>query len=258
MELSIIIVTWNTKEFLNKCLDSIYKNRGNLELEILVVDNASADGTIDMLKKYWPKIKLIANKINLGFAAANNQAIKQATGRYILLLNPDTEIKNDALTKAIHFFRQHEQIGVLGVKLLNSDGSLQPSVRHFPTIFAIVLILSKIAKLLPNLPALKKYLATDFDYSYAQRVDQVMGAFFLTSRDVINQIGSLDERFFIWFEEVDFCRRVYQAGFAVWFYPEAAITHYGGQSFKQALTIKKQWFFFQSALKYFTKHIFTW
>ncbi|MBN1779473.1 MAG: glycosyltransferase family 2 protein [Candidatus Buchananbacteria bacterium] len=256
MELSIIIVNWNVEKLLERCLESIYKYQGNLELEVIVVDNASKDRSLEMIKNNFPQVKLIVNQANRGFAAANNQGIEIASGRYLLLLNPDTEIKENSLHQSLEFFRTQEKVGVMGCKILNPDGSLQPSVRRFPTITAVILILSKIAKLLPNLPALKKYLAKDFDYRESQAVDQVMGAFFLIKRELIEQIGVLDERFFIWFEEVDFCYRAKKAGWQIWYYPDAEIIHYGGSSFKQALVVRKQWLFFQSALKYFVKHVF--
>jgi len=256
MDLSIIIVSWNVKELLKKCLASIEKNQGQLDSEIFVIDNASGDGSAKMVKTDFPQIKLIANQTNRGFAAANNQGIKQSQGKYILLLNPDTEILPNALSAMINFMDQNAEIGISGCKLLNPDKTLQFSVRRFPRLKAIILIFLKLAKIWPHNKTLNHYLARDFDYTAAQPVDQVMGAFFLIRQKVIEAIGLLDEKFFIWFEEVDFCRRAKLAGWEVWYYPQAKIIHHGGQSFKQQLTLKKQWQFFQSAFYYFRKYGF--
>ena len=255
--LSIIIVSWNVKGLLKKCLESIFRNQNDLALEVFVVDNASTDETSEMVKNHFPQVQLISNEKNLGFAAANNQGIKQAKGDYLLLLNPDTEIVGSALKTAIDFMKSNQLIGVCGVKHLNPNGTLQPSIRRFPTFWPIFLTLTKLARIFPNLPAINKYLAKDFNYSQAQSVDQVAGSFFLIHRQVIEKIGLLDENFFIWFEEVDFCHRVIKAGWQVWYTPNASIIHYGGQRFKQQFTLKKQWLFFKSAIKYFQKYGFS-
>lgn len=253
-KLSIIIVSWNVCDLLDKCLASIYRYQDNLSLEIFVVDNASGDKTIEMITKKYPQVILIKNKKNIGFAKANNQAIKKATGDYILFLNPDTEIISDALGKAVKFMVENKNCGLLGVKLLNSDGSIQPSVRLFPTIVPIALILLKAPKFFKKIPAIDRYLMKDFDYNKNQEVDQVMGAFMLTKKEVLKKAGEFDERFFIWFEEVDYCRRVWQVGYSVCYNCEIRIVHYGGQSFSKQQLISKQWRFFVSAFKYFLKH----
>ena len=253
--LSIIIVSWNVKDLLKKCLESIYQNQGGLELEIFVVDNASTDGTPEMVKNNFPSVILIDNKSNRGFAAANNQAIKLAKGEYILILNPDTEIVSDAFQKSIEFMEQNQKTGILGCQILNPDKTIQPSVRRLPTFWPIFLIFLKLPKMFPNLPAVKRYLAAGFDYSKIQSVDQVMGAFMLIKKEVFEKIGLFDERFFLWFEEVDLCRRAASAGFEVLYHPEAKIIHYGGQSFSQQGNLKKQWMFFRSAVRYFLKTI---
>src|SRR3990167_668192 len=162
-DLSIIIVSWNVKNLLKKCLESIFRNQGDLTLEVIIVDNASRDGTMEMVKTNFPQIKMISNEKNFGFAAANNQGIKQTKGDYLLLLNPDTEIVGSALKTAIDFMKKNQLIGACGIKHLNPDGSLQPSVRRFPTFLAIFLILTKLVKIFPRLPAINRYLAKDFN-----------------------------------------------------------------------------------------------
>lgn len=256
MDLSIIIVSWNTQELLKKCLYSIYQNRDDLSLEVLVVDNNSTDKTVEMVKKEFPQVKLIINNKNLGFAYANNQAIKLAVGDYILLLNPDTEVLDNSLKQSFEFIKNNQDCGAMGAKLLNSDKSLQSSVRSFPTFWPIFLMLIKAPKILKKIKAIDNYLCVDFDYNKIQVVDQIMGAFMLIPKKVFDKIGLLDENFFIWFEEVDFCRRIKKSGLKVIYNPQVEIIHYGGQSFAQEKIIKKQLLFFKSALRYFLKHGF--
>jgi len=254
MDLSIIIVSWNVKNLLKDCLQSIFKFQGNLELEVIVVDNASGDQTVEMVKKEFPKVKIIANINNLGFASANNQGIKASGGEYLLILNPDTKIMNDSLGKMLDFIKQNSQVGIAGFKHLNADWTLQPSVRRFPSFWPLFFILTKIYKIFPNLPSIQNYFAKDLDYKIAQPVDQVAGSCLLARKKTLEQIGLFDEKFFIWFEEVDLCKRAKAAGFEVWYAPVAEIIHYGGQSFNQKMTWEKQKLFFQSACYYLRKH----
>lgn len=251
IDLSIIILSWNTRDLLRQCLKSIYQETKNIDFEIFVVDNASQDKSAEMVCREFSQVKLIKNKKNLGFARANNQAIKQSGGEYILLLNPDTIILDRAIEKCVNYLDQTNKIGILGCKLINSDRSWQPSCRRFPTLFSQVIILLKIHNLFPNL--IKKYLMLDMDQDKVQEVDQVMGAFFLTKKEVIEKIGALDEKYWIWFEEVDFCKRAKNIGFKVLYWPGASIVHYKAQSFNQVLGIKKQWHLNASMLRYFWK-----
>jgi len=256
IKLSIIIVSWNVGELLSKCLKSIYLYSLGLEIEVYVVDNASADGSAEMVKNNFPQVKLIASRENLGFAKANNLALKEARGEYVLFLNPDTEIFPDTLNKSLAFMASHRDTGVMGCKMVYRDGSLQPSVRRFPTILAILEMFLKLPKIFSRLRAIDHYLAKGFDYNREQVVDQVMGAYMLIPKLVIEKVGLLDERFFTWFEEVDYCLRVKRASYRVYYNPEVKIIHHGGTSFAQAGMIKNQWRFFHSALKYFLKNVF--
>ena len=256
MDLSIIIVSWNTKELLKKCLDSIYNNQADLSLEIIVADNNSSDGTAKMVEAHFPKVKLMANDKNLGFAAANNQALIIAHGQYVLFLNPDTEIINDGLKKSVEFMKQNQDCGALGPRLLFADKSLQPSVRRWPTFWPIFLMLIKAPKIFKDLKAIDHYLARDFDYSKLQEVDQIMGAYLMVPRTIFSKVGFFDQRFFIWFEEVDFCLRIKRAGLKVIYNPQIEVIHHGGASFAQEALVKKQWQFFKSALRYFLKNGF--
>ena len=256
MELSIIIVSWNVRDVLEQCLRSIFKTHGDISLEVIVVDNNSQDGTARMIHEKFSEVVLIGNPNNRGFAVANNQGILRARGEFLLLLNPDTELQTGTLANALHFLRAKPQAGVVGCKHLNSDRTLQPSVRRFPTFWPIFWMLLKIPKVFPDIPSVSSYYARDFDYKFENQVEQVAGSFFLMRRKVIDEIGMLDENFFIWFEEVDFCKRALAAGWQIWYTPNAVIVHYGGQSFAQELRWRNQKHFFQSAWYYLRKHGF--
>jgi GT2 family glycosyltransferase len=253
MDLSIVILNWKVKDLLHKCLVSIYQYTSNISFEIFVVDNDSGDGSVEMVRQEFPNVTVIANSQNIGFAAGNNQAIKQTKGDFILLLNPDTELIDNSLAKMVEIMKANRQIGVLGPRLSNSDHSLQSSVRRFPTFRSQALIMLKLQHVFPSLPALRSYLAVDFDYQLDQFVDQVMGAAFMISREVLEKVGLLDERYFIWFEEVDYCRRVKDANYNVAYTAQAALIHHGGESFAQVFRPAKQKMFNASMRKYMLK-----
>lgn len=254
MDLSIIIVNWKVKDLLEKCLRSIFEQTKNISFEVFVVDNNSGDGSVEMVREKFPQVDLTASAENLGFAKGNNLAIKKSRGRYILLLNPDTEILENALEKMVRFMDAHPECGIAGCKLLNSDLSLQPSVRAFPDLASQIFILLKIHNFLPHSKAIYRYLAGGLDYEKTQEVDQVMGAFMMIRREVTEKIGLMDETFWLWYEEVDFCKRAKDAGFKILYTPEAKIIHLYGQSFKQALSVPKQKVLNRSLAYYFKKH----
>jgi GT2 family glycosyltransferase len=260
MDLSIIIVTWQNGKQIGRCLRSVKACAEGLKTEVILVDNASTDGTRAEAEKALAGIagenlavKGIWNAENRGFAAANNQGIAIAKGKHVLLLNPDTELVPGALADSVAHMAAHEDVGVLGCKLINFDGSLQPSVRRFPTWQDQSVILLKLHNFFPSLIA--HYMAADFDYGKEQEADQVRGAFFMISRGLLDTIGPLDERnFFIWFEEVDYCRRAKNSGFKVMYLPSAICRHEGGASFNQHLSIRKQRWMNASLRRYFRKH----
>jgi len=257
MKLSIIIVNWNTKDFLKKCLDSILLCKKDFDYEIIIVDNSSTDQSQKIIENYKLKaenLKTILNEKNLGFAKAVNQGIKLSKGEYILILNPDTTLKEDTLEKIVDFMEKNQSCGILGGKILNPDGTIQLSVRKFPNLCSQVLILLKIHHFLLKIRCLRNYFALDFDYSKTQEVDQVMGSFFLIRSKVIKEIGLFDEKFFLWFEEVDFCKRAKNKGWKIYYYPQAEIFHQKAGSFSQVFPLKNQWRFNKSLLYYFKKH----
>jgi GT2 family glycosyltransferase len=258
MDVSIVIVSWRVKELVRNCLTSIFQHTHNLHFEVFVVDNNSGDGTDTMIRSQFPHVILIQNEENVGFARACNQAIKRSTGEYVLLLNPDTEIMDQAIVKTIQFMQQTSQAGIVGCAIINPDGSIQPSVRSFPNLSSHILILLKIHNFLPKLSAIRKYYRFDYPYTETHIVDQVEGAFFMIRRKVFQQIGLFDQHFYIWYEEVDFCRRAKNKGWLTYFYSGATVQHAKGQSFKQRKPFKLQLIFNRSLLYYFFKHRAKW
>ncbi|MCK4968465.1 MAG: glycosyltransferase family 2 protein [Candidatus Aenigmarchaeota archaeon] len=259
LDLSIIIVNWNVKPLLERCLKSIFAFTKDINFEVFVVDNASIDGSTEMVKKGFRKrVHLIINQTNRGFSRANNQAIKLSKGKFVLLLNPDTEIKDDSLVKAVKFMEQHPRCGILGGKLTGIDGIPDKSVRRNPSLMAQIFILLKLHHLFPSLPPLKKYFWTNFNYNKLQQVKQVKGALMLIRRQVVDQIGMLDEHFFVWFEEVDYCQRTINANWEIFYVPQVKAIHYGAQSFGQIFPYKKQKMYNQSLFYYWRKYFSRW
>lgn len=257
MILSIIIVNWNVKPLLQGCLNSIFRYTQGLETEIIVVDNNSTDGSKEFLSKFKAKgleFKVILNNQNNGFAKANNQALKKARGEFILFLNPDTEITDRACQKIIQQMQENKDWGVVGCQLVGVDNKIQPSVKRFPTVASQIMIFLKLQYLFPQAKVLKDYHQTDFNYQKLSEVDQVAGTFIMTKQEVIKQVGLFDERFHLWFEDVDFCQRVKQAGWKVIYNPQVKIIHHGGQSFWQLLSLARQRIYNKSAIAYFKKH----
>lgn len=251
MDLSIIIVSWKVKEKLKNNLIKIFASDPGLNFEVFVVDNNSGDGTVEMVQQEFPQVKLIANSNNLGFAKANNQAIKYITGRYVLLLNPDMQIFPDTLNNMTGWMDNHPEAWVAGCHLIDDRGQTIPQVRRFPQLGDQLAIVLKLPHLWPSI--LDKYILKNFDYNKAAKVDSLRGGFFMIRNEVLDKIGILDERFFIWFEEVDYCQRVAKAGGEVWYTPAAECVDYIGQSFKQVKASQSQKYFRDSMLKYFQK-----
>lgn len=253
MKLSVVIVSWNVKENLANCLKSIEENPASEPFEVIVVDNASSDGTVESVKNNFHQAVVIANDRNLGFAAANNQGIEKSQGEYILLLNPDTIVHSGSLDVLIEFMDKNEDVGICGPQLLNQDGTIQSSVRCFPT-FRGALYRHTVIKYLGLFKnEYRKWLMKSFDHKTKMDVDQVMGAALMVRRLIIEDVGAMDEQFFMYYEEVDLCFRTKQAGWRVVFMPEAVITHLGGQSSGQ-IPMKKQMMAITSLLKFFRKH----
>ncbi|MCS7209237.1 MAG: glycosyltransferase family 2 protein [Fimbriimonadales bacterium] len=233
LTLSICIVNWNTRELLRACLQSLYRYPPSESFEVIVVDNASSDGSATMVCAEFPQVVLIANAHNLGYARGNNQAIQRAQGEFILLLNPDTEVFESTLDRAVAFLRAHPEAGAIGAKQLFPDGRVQASVRGFPTPKNLLFEVLGLARLLPNSRLLGGYRMRWFRYDTVAEVDQPMATFLMTRRAVIEQVGLMDEAFPLFFNDVDWCYRVKQAGWRIYFVPEVCILHHGGASTRQ-------------------------
>ncbi len=260
LDLSIIIVNWNARERLVECLTSIERQAGGLSLETWVVDNGSADGSAELVKRQFPWVKLVVNEENRGYARANNQALRRAQGRYLLLLNPDTVILDDALAVMLTFMDHHPEAGAVGCRLLNSDGSLQPSSYSFPTLLTILASTYRLKRLLPLDLLRESFLGRMLEgrfghlsrHDQVRSVDFVTGACMMVRREAMEQVGLLDENFFLYAEEIDWCRRMKGAGWKIYFTPQAQVIHHLGQSSKQlgeALAL-----LYRSRCYYFRKH----
>ncbi|MBT4516653.1 MAG: glycosyltransferase family 2 protein [Candidatus Komeilibacteria bacterium] len=257
-DISIIIVNWKVKDLLEKSLSSIFAYQKDYQVEVLVVDNNSQDGSVAMIKEKFPQVILISLSDNIGFGAANNLAIKEAQAEYIFLLNPDTEITEDFLDRALTYLKNNPSVGIMAPRIINSDGSKQLSIRRHPDLLSQVLIMFKLKNILVNNKILNNYLLKDFDYNKEQTVDQIMGAAMLIRKSVFEKIGTFDEKFFVWFEEVDLCKRAGQASIIIKYFPSAEIVHQGGESFSKSNSLKKQIIFNKSLLYYFSKHKPIW
>ena len=233
-DLSILIVAWRCRDDLAHCLASLPAAVGDLESETVVVDNASGDGTAEMVRERFPAVHLIANTGNRGFAAANNQALAVATGRHVLYLNPDTRPEAGSLAVLVRTLDADEGLGAAGPQLRGADGEIQPSVRTDPTFAALLHQYTPLRLLRIVGPAYRRYKRRDMDFTVAADVDTLMGAALCVPRRVLDEVGPMDERFFVYHEEADLCLRIRQAGYRVRFEPAARVTHVGGVSSAQA------------------------
>ncbi|HNW55569.1 MAG TPA: glycosyltransferase family 2 protein [bacterium] len=251
LDLAIVIVSWKVKDKLRANLQQLLASQFSGSFDIWVVDNDSRDGTIEMIREEFPQVKLIANQINLGFAKANNQALKEIKARYSLLLNPDMLVEPTTLVSMVEWMDKNPEATVAGCHLKQVSGETLLHVRRFPTLVDQLAIVLKLPHFFPHI--LDKYLRTDFDYGVAAPVDSVRGGFFWLRANESGQVPLLDERYFIWFEEVDYCRQVKLSGGQVWYTPAANCLDYVGQSFGQVGRSRKQLYFRQSMIKYFAK-----
>ena len=235
--ISVILVSYNTAKMSVEALDSLFTSQGDFTLEVFVVDNASKDDSVQVIKKAYPNINLIENKKNVGFGRANNQVLDFAKGEYVLLLNTDAFVQADTLQKTVQHMQAHPRCGVLGVKLLGRDGALQPSCRYFPTPFNLFAGRVGLHRFLPNI---KMVDDTDWNSSLTQNCDWVPGCYYLVRKSVIDQVGLFDPLYFLYSEEVDHCFRVKKAGWEVTYFADAAAVHIGGESAKTDDVIGQQ------------------
>ena len=232
MDVSIIIVNWNTCDLLAQCLESLAENagkQGHFSVETFVVDNASTDGSSQMVREHFSQVHLIENEQNVGFALANNQAIVRAAGRYVVLLNSDTEVYPGALETMVAFMDQHPEAAGCGPLLLNADGTLQPSCHPMLTPGREFWRLMFLDRVWPR----ATYLQARWNRSTPRQVEVIKGACLLLRSEVLNQVGLLDDQYFMYTEEMDLCYRLLEAGWELWWVPGAKVKHYGEASSRQ-------------------------
>lgn len=225
LDVSIIVVTWNSLAHLQRCLQSLRASCPRVSYEVIVVDNASSDGTVVFLKEQHRDVVLVANETNRGFAAANNQALAVARGRYILLLNPDTIVHDDAVDALVKFMETHSDAAAAGPALRNEDGTPQHTGVRFPNNLNILFESFFLDRLFPRSKLFGRHKQLYADGTLPRRVDYVQGACMIVRADVVREIGGLDEQFFLYFEEVDWCKRMEQGGCTVYYCPSAVVTH---------------------------------
>lgn len=228
--ISVVIVSWNAKAYLEQCLNSLISGTSSCLLEIIVVDNASIDGSPEMVTAKFPNVKLIRNISNLGFAKANNVGITQSSGKYIALVNSDVKVLGNCVGDLAGYLGAHPNVGVVGPKILNGDMSVQSSARRFPTLWNNFCEASGLARTFNKSQLLAGEHMLYFDYNNELQVDVLVGCFWLIRREAIEIVGLLDEGFFIYAEDVDWCRRCWSAGWEVRFWPGAEAIHYRGGS----------------------------
>jgi len=248
MDLSVIIVNWNTKDLLLQCLESLYQGAKGIEKEIFVVDNSSSDGSGTAVREGFPEINLIENQSNLGFAKATNQGMNRSNGEYLLLLNPDTQVKDEAIERMLSFMDAHSEAGAVGAQLLNVDGSKQNSIANFPSLATELLNKSFLRWLFPE-----KFPGKETDYPGPVEVDSVIGACMLVRREAVEQVGLLDEEYFLFLEETDWCYRMKEAGWKIYHNPHAEILHFQGKS-AEAEKGKARIEYYRSRYHYFRKN----
>ena len=265
VDLSVVILSWNVRDLLRQCLESILNSQsssadeageatpaGLLTTEIIVVDNASTDGSVDMVRAEFPGVRVIVNAVNRGYAGGNNDGIAAAAGRHVMILNPDTLVLGNALSVMVAYADAHPGAGALGPQLLNPDGSVQSSRRRFPTLVTALFESTWLQSLAPR-GVLNHYYLLDRADDATQEVDWLTGACLLVRRQVIQQVGGLDERFFMYSEELDWCRRIRQAGWQIVYLPSARVVHYVAKSSDQVVA-QRHIYFQSSKVRYFRKH----
>lgn len=258
-DLSVVVVNLNGRKILDDCLASLREAAPRHRLEVIVVDNGSRDDSVKMVRGEYPEALLITNRDNLGFTKANNQGIERSSGRYVLLLNNDTRVVAGAFSEAVDYLDRHPDIGAAGLKLLNEDGSLQLSCRRFPSFSqALFNRYSLLTRLFPENRFSREYLMTDIRHDEIQDVDWVSGACLVVRRSVVEEIGMLDERFFMYSEDVDYCLRVWQAGWRVTYLPPAQVYHLIGQTSRKAPfkpTLERHRSMYKFYKKHYSRHL---
>ncbi|MCL6457978.1 MAG: glycosyltransferase family 2 protein [Gorillibacterium sp.] len=231
MDLSIIVLNYNTRQLTLNALESVYQSETTYLFEVILIDNASSDGTVEAVREQYPHVLLIENEQNVGFARANNQAMRIAKGRYVLLLNSDTIVHPNTLDMMLSFMEENPSVGASGCKIVLPDGSLDKACkRGFPTPAASFYYAFGLARMFPRIAHFNGYQLGHLNPDQSQPIDCLVGAFMLVRHSVIDQVGMLDEQFFMYGEDIDWCYRIKQAGWQIYYYPKVEIVHYKGAS----------------------------
>ncbi len=248
MDLSVIIINWNTRELVLQCIDSVYHTTEALVFDVMVVDNASTDGSVEAIKKRFPDVKIIVNHENLGFARACNRGIEEAGGRYVALLNSDTVLTPSALKTLVDFMDGNRRVGICAPQLLNSDGSLQNSIATLPTLATELLNKSLLRRLFPG-----KYPGKEHRIDNPMEVESLIGACMIIRKEALCEVGTFDEDYFFFLEETDLCLRMYRKGWLVVFNPQVRVYHLQGASAKK-VNIGARVEYWRSRYIFFEKH----
>ncbi|HKL03694.1 MAG TPA: glycosyltransferase [Cryomorphaceae bacterium] len=254
VDLSVVIVNYNVSYFLEQCLHSVFKAKGNIELEVFVVDNNSVDGSVKMVAEKFPNVKIIANRENVGFSRANNQAIKIAAGRYVLLLNPDTLVEEDTFEKSVAFMDEHPDAGGLGIKMIDGKGRFLPeSKRGLPTPAVAFYKIFGLSALFPKSKLFGKYHLGYLPKNETHQIDVLSGAYMLMRKKALDKVGLLDEAFFMYGEDIDLSYRIVKGGYKNYYYPGTRIIHYKGESTKKS-SINYVFVFYRAMVIFAEKH----
>ena len=237
-DVSVIIVSFNTREVLRQCLQSVIDDAHGLSAEIIVVDNASTDGSPEMIESDFPSVILLRSEINLGFGEGNNLALRRARGRFFVLLNSDAFFVAGSLATAIRHMDDHPEVGLGGCRLIGRDGSSQPSSRCFHSVLGDAIVLTGLAAKFPKSRFFGRFDRTWADHTVASPVDWVPGAFTILRPSALARVGYFDPDFFLYYEEVDLCRRMNKAGIPVWYWPDIVVVHIGGESSRQLTALE--------------------
>lgn len=259
MDISIVILNYKSKNMVKECLRGIKSVGINLNYEIIVVDNASGDGIEKMLKENFPEVKFIASPANVGFAAGNNLGIRAAGGRYILIMNPDIAIFRDSIETLVRYMDENKSVGLAGPKLLNPDGSVQYSACRFPGRVTPLYRRTPLGRTSSGKRELARYLMKDWNHEDARDVDWMLGACLIVRREAMEKVGLFDERFFLYFEDTDWCRRFWEAGWKVAYVPKSSMVHFhrresAESSLFASLFKKTTQIHILSSIKYFLKY----
>lgn len=237
-DVSLVIVSFNTCAILRECLSSVYREAGSLRLQVIVVDNASTDGSPAMVERDFPDAVLIRSQINLGFGRANNLGFESAQGRFIVLLNSDAFLTEGSLERSLAHMEANPGVGLCGGRLIGRDGALQPSGRMFPTVVNDLIVLTGLSTRYPRSRFFGRFDRTWANEFEAAEVDWVPGAYSMIRSEALKAAGPFDPRFFLYYEEVDLCKRIKQKGYSIWYWPDVTVVHFGGESSRQVKTLE--------------------